>query len=294
MSENKSNIGLKVGLGILLVLLLGVGYFSYDLYNTNKDNVTQLTQEKEDVLSNLNEMKAKYDLALSENDIANENIVLARERVQGLIDSLQMSETNVKNLRSYVSKYKSLQREMTSVLAENDKLKVENKLLATSLDSTNVQLEERKLFGDSLAMQNSALANVVETASVLNTAKLKGQGVKVRSSGKIIETEKASRADKLRICYTVTKNMLVNSGDKAFFVQVMDPKNNILGENEKVVFGEQTLNYSIISTFNYKSKDLDICEFISKSEKEDFEKGNYKINVFDQNRLVSTSMFTLE
>lgn len=294
MSENKSNIGLKVGLGILLVLLLGVGYFSYDLYNTNKDNVTQLTQEKEDVLSNLNEMKAKYDLALSENDIANENIVLARERVQGLIDSLQMSETNVKNLRSYVSKYKSLQREMTSVLAENDKLKVENKLLATSLDSTNVQLEERKLFGDSLAMQNSALANVVETASVLNTAKLKGEGVKVRSSGKIIETEKASRADKLRICYTVTKNMLVNSGDKAFFVQVMDPKNNILGENEKVVFGEQTLNYSIISTFNYKSKDLDICEFITKSEKEDFEKGNYKINVFDQNRLVSTSMFTLE
>lgn len=295
MSENKSNnIGLKVILGILLALILGIGYFSYDLYNKNKENVIELTKQKEDVLSDLNAMAKKYDVALSENDIANESLILERERVQGLIDSLQVSETNVKNLRSYVRKYKNLQQKMTSVLKENDLLKVENKNLVTSLDSTNVQLEERKMFGDSLTVQNNALANVVETASVLNTAKLTGKAVIVRNSGKIIETEKARRGDKLRICFTVTKNTLVNSGDKAFFVQVMDPSNNILGENEKVVFGDQTLNYSLISTFNYNSKDLDICEFIEKGEKEDFKEGNYKVNIFDKNRLVSTSIFTLE
>jgi hypothetical protein len=295
MSENKSNnIGLKVALGILLALILGIGYFSYDMYNKNEVTVSQLNQEKESVLADLTAMNEKYSLALSENDIANENLVLAQERVQGLIDSLQSSETNVKNLMGYVSKYKALQKEMTIVLKENDLLKVENKNLVTSLDSTNVQLEERKMFGDSLTVQNNALANVVETASVLNTAKLKAEGVIVRGSGKIIETEKARKSDKLRICFTVTKNALVNSGDKAFFVQVMDPSNNILGENEKVMFGEQSLNYSLISTFNYNSKDLDICEFIVKGEKEDFKEGNYKVNIFDKNRLVSSSKFTLE
>ncbi|WP_375239505.1 chromosome partitioning protein ParA [Aurantibacter sp.] len=295
MSENKSNnIGLKVILGILLALILGIGYFSYDMYNKNKVTVSELNQEKESVLADLNAMNDKYSLALSENDIANENLVLAQERVQGLIDSLQKSETNVKNLMGYVSKYKALQKEMTIVLKENDLLKVENKNLTTSLDSTNIQLEERKMFGDSLTVQNNALANVVETASVLNTAKLKAEGVIVRNSGKIIETDKASRSDKLRICFTVTKNSLVNSGDKAFFVQVMDPSNNILGENAKVMFGEQSLNYSLISTFNYNSKDLDICEFIVKGEKEDFNEGNYKVNIFDKSRLVSSSIFTLE
>ncbi len=294
MLENKSNNRLKVLLGILLALLIIVGYFSFDLYTTNKENVIELTAEKEAVLSDLNLMQTRLAAATSENNITNNNLALARERVKGLIDSLQMSTTNVKNLRSYVSKYKALQKQMTSILKENDLLKTKNKLLATSLDSTNVQLKERKLLGDSLITQNNALVNVVESASVLNTAKLKAEGVIVRNSGKIKVTDKARRSDKLRVCFTVTKNSLVKSGDKAFFVQVMDPSNNILGENEKVAFGKQILNYSLISTFNYASKDLDICEYIIKSEKEDFKAGNYKVNIFDKNRLVSSSMFVLD
>jgi hypothetical protein len=173
-------------------------------------------------------------------------------------------------------------------------LKVQNSYLATSLDSTRVRLEERTMFTDSLLIQNNALAEVMENAAVLTAVGLKGFGVIERTSGKLIPTERASRTDKLRVCFTVAKNKLVQNGDQELYVQVIDPKNNTLGANEQVTFGDKTLNYSIISKFNYESTSLNICEFVASKGSSDFEKGRYIINVFNAKDLVATSEFTLK
>ena len=274
---------------------LKVSYSAYENnYDQNYSNDTQkeLTEEKQLVMNDLNAMAKQYDEAIGENDIANANLIEARGRIQGLIDSLKISETNVKSLWRYKTKYASLQKEMDVLLAQNDSLRVENSYLATSLDSTRVRLEERTVFTDSLLVQNTALAEVVENASVLNTVDLKGYGVIERTSGKIIPTERASRSDKVRVCFTVSKNKLVQAGDQELYIQVIDPKNNTLGLNEQVQFDDKTLNYSVISKFNYENANLNICEFVTS--KGDFEKGRYIVNVFNDKDLVSTSEFTLK
>ncbi|MDA0176719.1 chromosome partitioning protein ParA [Mesoflavibacter profundi] len=294
MANNPANTRLKVALGIAIALFIGTAVYTSSLYQDKQEKEQQLTSEKNDVLENLNAMKAKYDLALSESEVTNQNLVEARERIQGLIDSLKTSETNVKSLWRYKQKYLALQEEMDVLLAENDRLKVENMQLATTLDSTKVQLEEGRMFNDSLVIQNTALAEVMENAAVLTTANLKGFGVIERSNGKLIPTERARRSDKIRVCYTVAKNKLVQSGDKELYVQVIDPKNNILGLNQQVSFGDQSLNYSVISKFNYENKNLDVCEFVKNNTGEDFEKGRYKVNVFNGKELVSNSEFTLK
>lgn len=294
MANNTASTGLKVALGIALVLFIGTAVYTGSLYSEKQETEQQLKTEKNDVLANLNAMKSKYDLALSENEVTNQNLVDARERIQGLIDSLQTAETNVKSLWRYKQKYLALQEEMDVLLSENDRLKVENMQLATTLDSTKVQLEERAMFNDSLMIQNTALAEVMENAAVLNTVNLKGYGVLVRNNGKLVPMERARRVDKIRVCYTVAKNKLVQSGDKELYVQVIDPKNNILGANQQVTFGEQTLNYSVISKFNYENGNLDICEFVSNNTDDDFADGRYQVNVFNGNELVSSSEFTLK
>ena len=225
MANNTASTGLKVALGIALVLFIGTAVYTGSLYSEKQETEQQLKTEKNDVLANLNAMKSKYDLALSENEVTNQNLVDARERIQGLIDSLQTAETNVKSLWRYKQKYLALQEEMDVLLTENDRLKVENMQLATTLDSTKVQLEERAMFNDSLMIQNTALAEVMENAAVLNTVNLKGYGVLVRNNGKLVPMERARRVDKIRVCYTVAKNKLVQSGDKELYVQVIDPKN---------------------------------------------------------------------
>ena len=295
--ENKSettNRSLKIILGIAVVLLLGTAIYTFNLYNESKQTQQDLTEEKARVLKDLSNMAAKYDTAIGDNKIANEKLVEARDRIKGLIDSLQVSDNNVRSLWRYKKKYLALQEEMDDLLVENDSLKVENAQLATILDSTKVQLEERTVFNDSLLAQNTELAEIVEDAAVLSIVGLKGFGIIERSSGKLIPTERARRADKLRICYTVAKNKLVEEGDKMFYVQVLDPNNNVLGLNSEIEFEEKVINYSLISTFNYESMNLDVCEFIAPKEKENFEKGRYVVNVFNQGDLISNSEFTLK
>ena len=289
-----NNRSLKVILSIAVLLLVGTAFYSYSLYNESAETQKQLTEEKARVLNDLNNMAAQFDIAIGENEAANQKLVEARERIKGLMDSLKVSTRNVKSLIRFRDRFKALQKEMDVILAENDSLKVENVLLASSLDSTKVELEASTMFNDSLLVQNTELADIVENASVLSTAGLKGFGVIVRTSGKLIPTERAKRADKIRVCYTVTKNNLVAKGDKEFFVQVLDPQSNVLGLNEQIQFDEVTLNYSLISKFNYESRNLDICEFIEVRGAKKFASGRYIVNVFDEKALVSTTEFVLK
>jgi regulator of replication initiation timing len=294
--ENKSGSNtkaLKVILGIAIVLLIGTLFYTFNLKSEAKETERQLTEEKASVLKDLNNMAQQYDVAIGENEAANQKLVEARERIEGLMDSLKVSENSVRSLWRYKKQFLALQDEMKILMEENTALKASNALLATSLDSTKIQLQDRIVFNDSLLAQNTELATIVNDAAVLTTVGLKGFGVIVRSSGKLIPTERARRADKIRVCYTVAKNKLVAPGDKEFFVQVLDPKDNVLGLNEQIQFDENVLNYSLISKFNYENDNLDICEFV-EAKGENFEKGRYIVNVFDQNNLVSTSQFVLK
>ena len=293
-TSNSSNSGLKVALGILIALFIGTGFYTSKLYNDKKENEALLTEEKQMVMNDLSAMASQYDTAISDNEITNGELIEARDRIQDLMDSLKTSQSSVSTLWRYKNKYFNLQKEMDGLLAQNDELRVENSLLATTLDSTRVQLAERAVFTDSLLVQNTELATVVKDASVLSTVGLKGFGVIERSSGKLIPTERATRSDKIRVCFTVAKNSLVEAGDQELYVQVIDPKNNVIGVNEQIQFEEKTLNYSVVSKFNYENRNLNVCEFVATKGEEKFEKGRYVVNVFNKEDLVSTSEFTLK
>lgn len=294
MENNKGSMGLKIALGIAVVLFAVTAFFTFDIMNKKEAMEKDLTEQKELVMNDLSNMAKQYDEAIGENEVANKNLVEAKERIEGLMDSLKISETNVKSLWRYKQKYASLQKEMDILLVQNDSLRFENSLLATTLDSTQVRLEERTMFTDSLLVQNTALADVVENAAVLSTVGLKGFGVIERTSGKLIPTERASRADKIRVCFTVAKNTLVQSGDQELYIQVLDPNNNVLGANEQAQFEEESINYSLISKFNYENANLNVCEFVASKGDDNFAKGRYTVNVFSQSDLVSSSEFTLK
>jgi len=208
--ENKSesnNRSLKVVLGILALLLVATAFYTYTLYTDSAATEKQLIEEKAVVMQDLSNIAEQYDAAIGDNEAANVKLIEARDRIQGLMDSLKVSDNNVRSLWRYKKKFLALEDEMDNLLAENDSLKVENALMATALDSTQLQLSESGVFNDSLLAQNTELADIVENAAVLSTAGLKGFGVIVRNSGKLIPTERARRTDKIRVCYTVTKNV---------------------------------------------------------------------------------------
>ena len=282
----------KMIIGILAILLIGLGIFSGVLYSEKNENEQILTKEKQQVLADLNALTLQYDEVIADNKIVNDDLIDARERIDNLVDSLTNSQSSVKDLIGYKNLYIKLKKEKELLFEENERLRIENTSLTATLDSTSIQLYETKLFSDALLDQNKTLTDVVKNASYLQVLGLDAVGVIERSSGKLIPTERARRSDKLKVCFMIAKNDLVESGDKALYVQVIDPKNNVMGLNNELVFNEDVLNYSLISSFNYENNNLDICEYISSDEK--FETGNYTVNIFNKNALLSSTTLTLK
>lgn len=292
-NENK-NTGIKIITGILAVLLVIAGAFAIKLYNQEKNTKAELTKEKEVVLSDLKQMVNKYDTVIEENNLKDTELNQARDRIQGLIDSVEVMEADIAVLRRYRDEVYKLKREREYLFAQNDSLRGMNKMLAMRVDSTTYELEVSQMQRDSIREEKAALAEKVAIGSSLAASKLSGMGVIVRNSGRLVENDNARRVDRIRACYTVPQNRIAEAGDKQLYVQVVDPNNNILGENKTIAIDSITsVTYSAVSNFYYENTALDICENIPPRG-EDFEEGVYRINILDGGKIIAQTTVVLD
>lgn len=296
MEKERNNSSLKAIVVVLALLLAGSLAYVFKMTTDSKTMQTELTTEKSEkakFLTELEDLKATYDKALEGNTALSDDLEAEREKVINLIADLKKSKGDAVSMQKYRNQYNDLSKKMKSLMAENDELKKKNETLTTERDSTVVVLGEQKRFNDTLVVQNENLAKTVEKASKLNIMNLRIQAVKVRSSGKQINTDKASRADQLKICFAIAPNAVAKSGNKMYYVQIIDSKSNVLGDKKVENFDNMTLTYSFTTTVAYDNKAVDVCEFLDGKGK-DFEKGTYFVNIFDQSELVSKTSFSLK
>jgi len=244
MTTQNNNLTLKILIGVLGALLLILGIFTYKFYNEEKQNKAILQQEKDLIESELGELITKYDNAIALNEVMDDHLLKAKERIVVLLDSVEKNEANLALISRYRREVGKLKKERERLFKLADSLTTANAQLATDLDSTSVALNQRIIFSDSLQTQNSRLAEIVERGSALTAANIKAEGVRVRNSGKISTTPRASKADKVRVCFTLSPNKLTEKGDKELFVQVINPENNLIGDKISVNFDDAILTYS--------------------------------------------------
>ncbi|MDO6491552.1 MAG: hypothetical protein ABJD66_08665 [Cellulophaga sp.] len=295
MSEKKSNTGLKVLAVLLGVGLLGSIAYTVSLYKDREKTKTVLTQEKEYVVNDLTSLQSEYDKAIMESNATNEELVEARDRIAKYIDSVKTMKTDISSLSRYRRQVSLLKKERAFLLKKVDSLTTSNTMLAIERDSTYQELSRQTVFNDSLVVQNTQLADAVEKGSALNLAKFSVDAVKERSSGKLVSTTRAGRADKLKICFTVADNAIAQAGDREFYLEVLDPQGNVLGEGTtKSNEGGASLTYSKATAFYYENRTLDICDYVNKPAG-DFQKGNYMAIVYDSKlKILGKSEFTLK
>jgi hypothetical protein len=293
MESNQNNSKLKAIILILSLLLLGSMAYMFKMSSDSKNEIElsegkydKVLSEKELVLNDLEQMKAMYDSEIASNTSLKGELEAEKAKVEALIVRVKKGES----VANYKKDYIRLKREMDSIIAENSKLKEENMMLNKNLDSTIVVLDESKKYNDTLVNQNEKLSKTVEKGQKLVIVNLKTIAVKERNSGKQIETEKASRADKLKISFTIAENTMAKSGEREYYVQVIDASNNVLGVKKSITFNDKLLTYSFISKVKFENSTVDVYEELSGS---DFAKGKYYINIFSKGDLVANSTFDL-
>ena len=293
MENQKSSSSLKVIVAILAILLVGSLVYIFKMTSDADVVQTELKAtltEKESVMKDLEELKSTYDAAIAENTSMSDELIKERDKVVNLMSDLKKSKGDVASMSRYRAQFIALQGNMKVLMAENEGLKKQNTTLTTQRDSTAVVLGESKKYNEALVGQNEELAKAVEIGSKLTVLNTRGSAFKLRSSGKQIETDKASRADVLRVSFTVAENQIAKSGEKTYFVQVIDSKNNVLGDKKTENFGDNILTYSFLTNVNYENKTIQVSEDLKGK---DFAKGTYFINIFDKDVLVSKTSFVL-
>ncbi len=294
MENQKSNSSLKAIILVLSLLLLGSLFYIFKLTTDTKTLQTEVTStktEKDNVLKDLQELKATYDAAIAENTSMSDELIAEREKVVGLMAQLEKSKGDAASMAKYKQQFIALQTKMTGLMQEVDVLKKENTKLTTNLDSTKVVLTDSKNYNQVLVGQNEELSKTVEKGSKLSVLNLKTGAYKLRGSGKQIETDKASRVDILKISFTIAENSIAKSGDKTYYIQVIDSKSNVLGDKATMNFGSQSLTYSFTTSVKYENKTVQVTQDLPGKN---FEKGTYFVNVFDKSEMISKSSFTLK
>lgn len=306
MSATKKQLGQKIILGILLLCIGALTLFSYFNFVESEEKVSFLENAKGMIVEDLQHIQTDLNKLAQENEAHIQEIEHSRKRIALLIDSISMLEVDYQILGRYRRELAEIRKENKYLHKLSDSVQQQNILLTKEVDSTKLRYielerysnalksanENLTQFNDSLIHENIALAKKIDKEQSLLVSTLSGMAYKVRSNGKVIETDRVNRAERLRVCFNIAPGTLIKPGEREFHIQFIDPNNRILGQVQNLKFGEKTLTFSKKIVIDYNNKPLGICDYIIVKDLET--SGDYRINIFYNENLLASSTFKLK
>jgi predicted nuclease with TOPRIM domain len=283
--QTKQKSGSKGAVVVLLILLLAsVGGNIWQYFNTREvqivsekmtmqmDTLTarkiELEKEFTTVSTELDQFRgrsAEMDSLLAEADLKIEE---QRKQISGLIEQK-------KDYQILQARYADLQKLKNTYLEEIDRLMAENK----ELKYQNVTLSVKV---DKLGEEKAELSEKVAYASALKIQNVRLTPFKIMAKGKQKEVEKANKADRISIKFTVLPNKLSENGPKTAYVRIINPAGLVIADVSESTkkFGTRDgkeLPYSRQITFDY---DGTASTREVNWEQEAFSTGTYKIEIY--------------
>ena len=292
-TQSSNNNRAKILIGLLVVLLVSLAGYTYTLIQQNKETVLFLEADKAEVQKELEAIVVSYNEILQDNELKDKDLIAARDRIVVLLDSVKNYKANLSIINRYKAQVRGLKNERTQLFKRADSLLIVTQRLAIEKDSTTAVLNKTIKVVDSVTTANTQLFNSLEKGALIGITNLDATAIIVRKGGKIKETKRASRADKIRVCYTIAPNTLAQAGDRVLYVQVINPDNNIIGDKSNITFGQDLLTYSKSEIVFYENKALDVCAIVGTTG-QDVLKGLYTINIFDAQRQIGSTTLMLK
>ena len=292
-TQSNNNNRAKILIGLLVVLLVSLAGYTYTLIQQNKETVLFLEADKAEVQKELEAIVVSYNEILQDNKLKDKELIAARDRIIVLLDSVKDYKANLSIITRYKAQVRALKNERAQLFKRADSLLVVTQRLAIEKDSTTAVLNKTIKVVDSVTTANTQLFNSLEKGALIGITNLDVTAIIVRKGGKIKETKRASRADKIRVCYTIAPNTLAQAGDRVLYVQVINPDNNIIGDKSNITFGQDLLTYSKSESVFYENQALDVCAIVGTTG-QDVLKGLYTINIFDAQRQIGSTTLMLK
>jgi len=249
------------------------------------DQQKQELQEKKNKISRLIGQGKK-----SKNELA---------EVQEMMSSLRSQ------LDGYVAEVTQLKQENELLEQENVKLAQDKKVLETDLSSQktmNTELVSAKAAlvseKESLEKDKAKLNEKVTQASVVKVMDVTATSWKVKKSGKPAKTRSAAKTDRVKVCFTTTKNEVTIPGVEKFYVRLINPIGETLAV-ENLGSGimtsgasNQEVRYTQIKELDYSNDAMVGCFLWEPNTA--FSDGKYTVEVYNKGYLAGTGSLLLK
>ncbi|NOR87113.1 MAG: hypothetical protein GQ527_05840 [Bacteroidales bacterium] len=273
---------------IILIAVAAAAYFAWD-NSSMKAEYDQLALEKEEMKTELEgelnsliidheQIKVDYG-QLSDSLMAKDSVILANAK-------------EIKDLLNYKWEYRKVKKKLDRLrdvartyVAQMDSLYTVNNELVIENKEIKAKYNQEKSINKNLNKEKAQLADKIEEASVLKAYNISSKAIYVKRTGKEKTATKARHTDIIEVCFTLSKNVVIEPGLKDVYIRIARPDNKILtpGVAEDYIFayqGEQ-IQYSIYEQVAYDNEARPLClRWVKKYENIEMQAGNYEITVF--------------
>ena len=315
--QSKQNFT-AIAIGIIIALLALNAYQWYVNSKLSSTNLTQksemvelqkvqeeLDQDYQTALESLEEMRGDNAQLNALIDSQKSELKTQKDKINNLIwtkKELDKAKAELKNLNTNVAKY----------LADIQQLKEENKILTNNNQELTMRVEEEikakenviteknalTAEKENLSKSNAALGTKVDMANAIKINFMEVKGFEIKKDGKLKERSKAKDVQMLRICFLTETNMVTTTGQKKFFIRIINPQGETIAIEDQGSgvltnkLDNSQVRYTTSGEINYNNEDTNAC--IDWTLSEQLVKGDYKIEMYNNGFPVGKGAFKLK
>lgn len=293
-NKNRSNTLLLVLVVLLLisnVVLLFLWFQQKDRATASADQVTTVTSEKENVTRLLEDMLVQYDTLSTTNDQLRTGMDSLQKQIVTLMDKVKRGNYDVHKAKKEAE---TLRKIMKGYVVTIDSLNQVNQALMAENVTTKQQLGEVTGQKQALESKTAEQQALIERGSVLTAMGMSANALFVRNNGKQVDTDRSSKAEMIKCCFTLGENRITTPGTKTLYMRVIGPDGSVLPAAEQAnrffydgIEGE----FSVKRDVNYQNGPVEVCMFWTATG--DLTGGEYKVDVYESGVSVGRTTFNL-
>lgn len=278
---------------IALVVILLVVTILY-IFQSRKMNeiVESLNIEKTILTEEYQDLVLNYDSLHSNNDTLNMMLEIERERISHLVEEIKtIKATNMSKIREFQKELTTLRTVLRTYIVQIDSLNTINKELTRENIEQKRQYTQIQSSYQKLEATKDELEKKVTIASQLETTNLTAEALTPSDRS----TNRSSRAGKLKVCFTLLKNLTAPVGMKEVYIRIERPDGQLLmhSRNDLFKMDGSDINYSAKRTIEYGGENTDACIFYNVDTGE-LTEGEYTVDVFSDGFHIGKMKFNLK
>ena len=284
-----------IGIGSAIIVLIGIAVSLYILKtHAQLDEMTQQYEiEKENLEEEYSQLAIQYEgykLNVNNDSLA-DKLENERLKVQRLVEELKTTKaTNARRINELKKELATVRSVLRSYVAQVDSLNRLNAQLVQEKEDVTRKYHAASETASALRKEKETLTQRVTLASKLDAVAISASALTRRNK----PTEKISKAEKIRIDFTIAKNVTAPVGEKYVYVRILKPDNDVLVKSRTNTFAyeDQNINYSIRKNIEYEGEEIPVTLFWNIEEY--LYPGNYRVDIFADGNLIGQKNFSLE